>query len=362
MRNPAIDPLIESLVRPHSMAELSLKEWDGLLPRARATLLLPRLARLAERYGLIDGVPEVVHRHLITGIELAREQERSLKWELQRLERTLAALNCPVLLLKGAAYVATGLPMADGRLVSDIDIMIPPEALGRAESELLRAGWQFSKMDDYDRRYYLEWMHELPPLRHRQRQTLLDVHHAILPRTSRLRPDISLLWAAAQPVPGARFLTLSPADMLLHCAAHLFQDGDLHWRLRDLFDLHQMMDEFGRQSDFWPVLFTRAKMLDLERPLYYASRYCRRILATEIPAEAASKLERLAPSATARMGMDCVIPQTLIPPEGGPGVSSQGAALFLYMRSHWLRMPPPLLAAHLARKTFKRMREIRQTG
>src|SRR4029079_4318120 len=235
MGNPAIDPLIESLVRPHSMAELSLKEWDALLPRARATLLLPRLAKLAERYGLIDGVPEVVHRHLITGIELAREQERSLKWELQRLERTLAALDCPVLLLKGAAYVATGLPMADGQLVSDIDIMIPPEALGRAESELLRARWQFSKMDDYDRRYYLEWMHELPPLRHRQRQTLLDVHHAILPRTSRLRPDISLLWAAPHPVPGARSLPLPPADMLLHCAAHLFQDGDLHWRLRDLF-------------------------------------------------------------------------------------------------------------------------------
>jgi len=356
------DPLIESLLQPASMAKWSLRDWDGLLPRARAAQLLPRLAKLADREDLLNRLPENISRHLATGLELAREQERSLQWELHRLEQVLSPVSCPILLLKGAAYVAAGLPMAEGRLVGDIDIMVPLEALERVEQGLLRAGWDFDEVDEYDRRYYLQWMHELPPLRHKDRKTVLDVHHAILPRTGRLKPDSSLLWAAAQRLSGSPYLVLSPPDMLLHSAAHLFQDGDLHVRLRDLFDLHEMLIRFGRTPEFWPELFSRAKVLHLARPLYYAIRYCRVLLGTELAGDANSGLEDLGPWALARLVMDRVVPGALIPPIGRAGPARHSAALFLYMRSHWLRMPPPLLAAHLMRKSFKRFREAQLTG
>src|SRR4051794_19644084 len=115
MRSP--DPLIESLLRPASMASWSMRDWDTLLPRARAAQLLPRLAKLANREDLLDRLPDNVRGHLTTGLELAREQERSLRWELHRLEQVLSPIGCPILLLKGAAYVAARLPMAEGRLV-----------------------------------------------------------------------------------------------------------------------------------------------------------------------------------------------------------------------------------------------------
>ena len=50
-------------------------------------------------------------------------------------------------------------------------------------------GWLRMKIDPYDDRYYRVWMHEIPPLRHRERKTEIDLHHTILPRTSRLKPD-----------------------------------------------------------------------------------------------------------------------------------------------------------------------------
>ena len=45
------------------------------------------------------------------------------------------------------------------------------------------------KSDPYDDAYYRRWMHELPPLIHRERDRMIDVHHTILPLTARITPD-----------------------------------------------------------------------------------------------------------------------------------------------------------------------------
>ena len=89
--------------------------------------------------------------------------------------------------------------------------------------------------DAYDQRYYRQWMHELPPLRHMTRQTVLDVHHTILPLTAHLKPDPAKLWEAAVGIEGqVNFCVLAPVDMVLHSATHLFHDGELEHGLRDL--------------------------------------------------------------------------------------------------------------------------------
>jgi hypothetical protein len=118
-----------------------------------------------------------------------------------------------------------GLPLARGRTFTDLDILVPRERLEEVEASLLAAGWVHHNTDDYDQRYYRRWMHELPPMYHPDRGVLMDVHHSILPLTSRLTPDIESFWAESVPLPMPSFRALCPADMLLHSAAHLFQDG-----------------------------------------------------------------------------------------------------------------------------------------
>ena len=54
-----------------------------------------------------------------------------------------------------------------------------------------------SRADGYDDAYYRRWMHELPPLIHRTRDRMIDVHHTILPLTARPRPDAAALIAAS---------------------------------------------------------------------------------------------------------------------------------------------------------------------
>jgi hypothetical protein len=338
-----------------SLTTLNDDEWDLLLPEMRAAGMLPRLAVLARDGDELAGLPSKVQDHLAAATAQGRSNARLLRWELNRIRHVLAPLEVPVLLLKGAAYLAADLPLARGRLATDVDIMVPRDAIGVVEEALLGAGWSYDTDDAYDQHYYRTWMHELPPLRHRDRRSVLDLHHAILPPTSRLRPDPARLWEAARALSTPPFMVLAPTDMVLHSAAHLFQDGDLNMKLRDLVDISELLRHFGREADFWSDLVDRAFLLDLARPLYYALRYANRLLATPIPASATSAVASATPSPVAGAIMDHLVPRALLPRGVDRNRKSRGkATTLLYIRSHWLRMPPWLLTAHLARKAVTR--------
>jgi hypothetical protein len=234
--------------------------------------------------------------------------------------------------------------------------MVPFDSLGVVESALMENGWEQMKLDPYDQRYYRKWMHELPPMRHKQRQTVVDVHHTILPRTGRLHPDPRRLFETANRIKDTNLWTLSPADMVLHSSAHLFQDGDLAGGLRDLLDLDDLLRHFSaRQESFWADLIARSRLLDLSRPLFYALRYCKSIMGTPVPDPVIRQSQTAAPPKPVLILMDILANQALVSSE--PIAMNKGAAFArwcLYVRSHYLRMPPLLLLRHLLRKAFVR--------
>src|SRR4029077_2467900 len=153
------------------------------------------------------------------------------------------------------------------------------EQLDSVEKHLLARGWEIDELEPYDLHYYRKWSHELPPLRHRERGTVLDVHHTILPPRSRLRPDPSAFWRAAVTLPDGS-MALCPTHMALHVAVHLFQegfqDGEIAGGLGNLIDFDELCRHFGRRPGFWEKLVPAAVELGLTRPLLYALRYSSR--------------------------------------------------------------------------------------
>ncbi|HWJ95141.1 MAG TPA: nucleotidyltransferase family protein, partial [Telluria sp.] len=229
--------IVRALREPGLMAQLPLPQWDLLLRQAACTRLTATLLALAEERGQLDAIPAQPREHFEWVRLLAARHQQAVRFETARICAALAGLGLPLVLLKGAAYVAAGLPAAQGRLFSDIDILVPKRRLGEVEAALMMAGWATTHHDPYDQRYYRQWMHELPPMRHVRRQSVIDVHHAILPETAAVRPEPARLLAAARALPDDRDVrVLAPADMVLHSAAHLFH-GEFEHGLRDLFDL-----------------------------------------------------------------------------------------------------------------------------
>ena len=357
--NAAPSLLVKVLREPRGVLTLSESDWDLLVRQARRTQLLARLEAMLSRHGLVDHVPGAVRPHLQSARAVAVAHTRAVRWEIDRIQHALREVGVPVVLLKGAAYAMAALPVACGRTFNDIDIMVPKASLSEVEHALNGHGWITTHLDAYDQRYYRTWMHELPPLLHVRRQTVLDVHHTIMPETARLHPDPKKLLADATPIAAAADLyVLSPADMVLHSAAHLFYDGELEHGLRDLVDLDLLLHDFGRDTAFWPSLTQRAAELNLERPLFYALRYTQRVLGTTIPDAVQAAAQSARPGGLWPAVMDGLFDRALRPDHDSCDTALTGFARWcLYVRAHYLRMPLHLLIPHLLRKTFRRQQE-----
>jgi hypothetical protein len=337
------------LRQPSSAANLDLAGWDLLIRQGRRANLLARLANLFETAGLWHAIPEQPRRHLEAERFVADRRTQAVRKELEHIREALTELDYPVILLKGAAYLAAGLPPSTGRHFSDIDLLVPKAAIEQAELALKMKGWSSTYHSEYDQRYYRQWMHEIPPLRHLMRGSVIDLHHAIMPLTARVKTDPAPLFKAARPLPGdSLYCVLCPPDMVLHSATHLFHEGEFHNGLRDLTDLDLLLREFGREPGFWGELFERARVLNLARPLFYALHYTQRILATPLPDRLPGMDRPLSGAA-----MDLLFDRVLAPPHASCADALTPIACgALYIRGHWLRMPPHLLLPHLVRKTF----------
>ena len=353
-------PLACALRNPASTRTLSASDWGRLLRQARVCGLLGRLAHVVQQAcaGAGWAPPDQVLAHFASSERVQRAQHAEILREAGHLQRALSPLGERVLVLKGAAYVLAGLPAALGRLFSDIDIMVPKHCIGRAESLLMQHGWLSTTQDPYDQRYYREWMHELPPMAHVHRQTVLDVHHTVLPETARLRPDAAALFANAQPVPQhAGLMVLSPADMVLHSMTHLLMNDDLTHALRDLSDIDLLLRHAAASPGFWPGLIERAQRHQLGRILHHGLRYASMVFDSPTPPAAERRrlhaLHGATPGALQQVLFDALWLRALSPPGDAGGAGRAMSAFLLYLRGHWLRMPPWMLARHLTIKALK---------
>jgi Uncharacterised nucleotidyltransferase len=350
--------LVRLLADPSSAGQV--EDWTSLIATARAQSLSGSLAWRLQGLGLPPRVEAL--------LEAARSEGESARvqalWEAEMARRALAPLGVPVVLLKGTAYAAAGLEAARGRSIGDLDILVPRPALPDVERALLAAGWEWVKEDAYDDQYYRRWMHELPPLIHRERDRMIDVHHSILPLTARPKPDMEAMIADRVALADGLFI-LSPPDMIVHAAAHLFADGDLAGGLRNLWDIDRLLREFaGRDPDFWPALQERAERNGLGPAVGRAVRLSHHLYGTpgnwcQAPITKALISKAAAP---AKIGVrhqltvigDSLYRRRLLARDGWGRERRPFTRLGFYVRSHMLRMPPAMLARHLWVKARRR--------
>ncbi|WP_311267144.1 nucleotidyltransferase family protein [Sphingobium sp. WCS2017Hpa-17] len=319
--------LVQVLRDPAQTGRLDADGWNRLLAAARAERLIGTLA-----YRLDDvSVPDAV-RPILTDAkrDTAREAQQAL-WEADRAAEALRGLDVRPVLLKGTAYVAANLRAGQGRFIGDLDILVPRAAMPLVERALMAAGWEWVKEDPYDDAYYRQWMHELPPMIHVERDRMIDVHHTVLPLTARQNPDATAMIADAIPIANGLYV-LCAEDRIVHSVAHMLADGDMQGGLRNLWDIHCLLPDVDPAA-----LDVRATRHGLASHVRQARR-----LACAIYGDGA------------RLTLWDRLVRARLLARNGWGQESRKLLVFaFYVRSHWLRMPPMLLLRHLWTKWRK---------
>ncbi|WP_373487169.1 nucleotidyltransferase family protein, partial [Blastomonas sp.] len=291
--------------------------------------------------------------------------QRQALWEAECARVALGDYPRRVVLLKGTAFAAAGYDAAQGRSIGDLDILVERAGLDQVEALLLAAGWEWVKPDPYDDAYYRQWMHELPPLIHAERDRMIDVHHTILPLTAKPTPVAAALIADARALPSGLYV-LSPADIICHAAAHLIADGDLSGGMRNLWDIDRLVRQFVvEEPGFSEALTDRARLHGLTEAVSRALRLSTQLFGTPI-------VFRRTPESSSQIAQSR--PRLRLAPENGTDKRQVSDRLFLrritavdgwgrktrkltrqafFIRSHALRMPPLMLARHLWTKWRK---------
>lgn len=337
-------PLLDFLAGNFSVERLPAETFSLLLAEARACGLLGRVTKILSESPLADSLPSPLQDQLLAASIYSNAFRQDVWRELGHIEQALSSLNIPVILLKGASYVLLDLPAAEGRVFSDVDILVSKNHIASVEAALMLGSWATGKLDAYDQRYYRQWSHEIPPMTHLHRGTTIDLHHSLLMTTSRVPVDSSRMISAAVPVGDSEFWwRLKDEDMVLHAASHLMLNSMFDRGLRDLWDIDLLYRHFTSLSaDFPERLLSRAREVGLEAILTQALWLSFMFFRTPLPdfllpLEKSFSLRLVALAATTRH------PDTR--PRG-----QAWADVALMLREMYLRLPNNLLLVHLWHK------------
>lgn len=353
--------LVDVLATPKILYQVSLSTLSDIVAEARYMDMLPQLESVCKGAGAWETLPQPFTQQIETSRCSFTNQKLHLEFEAATFESLFNPIGIQWIYLKGAAYQLAGFDEFDGRLMGDIDILVSESDLPVVEKLLSSQGWIQTPHDDYDEQFYRDWSQEIPPLRHIERQSELDLHFNILPKTLKESPNTDLLFSQTVSlsignVTGAYVLT--PSAMVIHSAIHLFYESEYRKGLRDLHDLYLLFGRFGKQPHFWEDLLQLQNKLGSGRPVYYALRYCQELFNLSVPEDVKSYYNQFKPNTFKLIISDFAFKRvfsSMYPPHRRPGHDI--AEFALYLRGHFKRMPVYLLIPHLFRKTLKKITE-----
>ena len=352
MKANVLETLIDVMSdeKPSNFEEL---HWRDVIRVAKSADVVHRLSQLVLSSDYKNEIPLRVRNIFESYNRHTQLFHNQVKYECAQLIKDIQGVKLKKLLfLKGAAYVIAGSRAATGRVFSDLDVLVDRASLSNVEKRLNLVGWIPMKRDDYDQNYYRKWAHEIPPLMHNNRKTVLNVHHNIIPPVSGRAPDMSKLMASQTVVDG-RFRVLSPAAMFLHSAVHLFFKEEFVFGFRDLSDIYLLAKEQENSAGFWSELEILSNEFDFDREVYLALRYLNLIMDWEQAKKFEKAFEGGKPSAISTKIHDWIFLRILRPRHKGIRLQGTGFAYFLgFIRGHLKKMSIGILIYHIFGKSI----------
>lgn len=262
-------------------------DWEYLAATAAAHGVAPLLYR---HLPAGNGVPSEARERLRHAAGAAALQGIQAAAQLGEILPAAERAGLPLLLLKGSALVQSVYGGRCIRPMSDIDLLVPPDALPLAETVFARLGYTASLPQARFGRS-LERLADGVQYRRDGAALHLDVQWGLVPLLLRplLPADAAGVWQRAQPlaVAGGSVHALGPEDLLLYLCIHHFSHGGQ--ALLGFCDIAETVRQLeGRLC--WETVVTRASEWRADAIAACWLAWARRHLAAPVPADVIAAL------------------------------------------------------------------------
>lgn len=348
--------LFNLLLHPNKGLTLSLEVWQDTIFVLREAKLLASLYHAAKRNGCYNEYPDFAKRHLFSAQVYAARQAQQIRFESAELLRLFEQIKVEAIFLKGAGYTLRDSLNSQGRVCSDIDVLVKKTDLSKAESHLKANRWQSEQLNDYDEKYYREWAHEVPPLFQINRATVLDMHHNVYLPISGRSPNIDLFLSATQATQNG-CLVFSPATSIMHSIIHLFTNEDSSSWLRDLLDITLLIQEYDSPA-LWQEIIDLGQQTDFQFEVYSCFKALEHYSDLALPEIAQQFMQCYLPSkGQTWLLKHAILPAFAIEHSSVLTRKIRWAKTIVYYRGHWMKMPLGVLAKHFVIKSFMSIRD-----
>jgi hypothetical protein len=322
--------------------------WETLIRTASNEALLPGLHNQFKSLDLLNELPLDIADFLLAVETANRERNEAITAELKAAVAHLNRIGIEPVLLKGLAYLTTGVYEDPAhRFLMDIDILVPEEQREVAAEALIQNGWVADHLDPFR-----NFRHHAPPLR-RPSSVWIDIHHSLgIGACERVLPARGVIErSVAVNLDGLRVRVPAKEDLLTHLIMHSQIQHPYHQRIwppvRAMADLLHLSRRFGPDLNWGSVAnrFSAAgkygvfalHLLQVQdslslapqlcvtlNPFLQFCRYRRRALQNHptlryldpfymFPMALAHRLRRLRKMLKTRKGAQCLLSQILAP-------------------------------------------------
>ena len=291
----------ESLDEARALAARSSLDADVLLETARHGGLSPLLYHRAAGLDLMPAAVEA---------ELEQDYYRSVRANillfdgLQEALHQLKACGVPVIVLKGGALALTVYANMGLRPMADVDLLVPPESVGRALRALTALGYEGGPPLESGDAVDVGAIHSNQLLLRRPdgaaRGSCLEIHWQLFwfPYYQQVMPA-EWFWQTRRPltVGTAETDMLGPEGQLLHLCAHLIHHHGTEGPFRPLwlYDVAAVIGHYGERID-WDELLVRAEAYRVVLCLQRVVTRVHEAWRPPIPAEVLERLQGMRPS------------------------------------------------------------------
>jgi hypothetical protein len=351
-----VKSLFTLLLSPQVGMTYPISQWVDTLFVLREAKLLATLYHSAKRDGCLFDYPEYVQKHLFSAQVYASCQAQQIRFEAAELSHLFEQIGVTALFLKGAAYTLRDSVNSHGRICSDLDVLINQADIPIAEEHLRLNRWKSEVLDDYDEKYYREWAHEIPPLVHLNRGTVIDLHHNLYLPISGRTVAVNEFMSTKQKTQSGCFV-LDPSATVMHSIIHMFANEDSSSWMRDLIDITFLIKEFEGQI-FWQKLLDLVQKTDFE----FEFVCCLHALLYYTDINLPKNVQAFLLAFPFSRGQKWLLKHTILPaisPEHDLILTTRirFAKKIVYLRGHWIKMPPLVLLKHFAIKSFLAARD-----